>query len=253
MFTASGKRDPAHQAFLILRWISTMCNDSVIKYVQSCMTEEDVRGKQVLEVGSLDVNGSVRSYAMGLNPRNYTGIDIIEGPGVDEICDADHILNRFGPESFDLIISTEMLEHVRNWRCVVSALKHAIRPNGILLITARSRGFYYHAYPHDFWRYSARDMKNIFSDMIIESIQKDPEAPGIFVKARKPPSWAENDLTFYKLHSVVKFQRALAVTDGDLRIFTIYWKFRNTLLKVCPQRLRSALRAFRNRFTDDVN
>jgi SAM-dependent methyltransferase len=228
-----------------------MCNESGIMYVQSCLTEEDVRGKVVLEAGSLDVNGSVRSYVMGLCPRNYTGIDLVEGPGVDEICNAEKIVTRFGHESFDLIITVEMLEHVRNWRSVVSALKNAIRPNGILLITARSRGFDYHAYPHDFWRYSARDMKNILSDMIIESIQKDPEAPGIFVKARKPPSWAENDLTSYKLHSVVKFQRALAVTDFDLWRFDIYWKFRNSLLKVCPQRLRSALRGFRNRFIDD--
>ena len=228
-----------------------MCSESAIKFVQSCLTEEDVRGKRVLEAGSLDVNGSLRSFVIGLYPLDYTGIDLVEGPGVDEICDAEQIVARFGPESFDLIISTEMLEHVRNWRSVVSAFKNAIRPNGTLLITTRSRGFGYHAFPHDFWRYSVRDMKIIFSDMIIESVQKDPEAPGTFVKARKPPSWAENDLTFYKLHSVVKFQRALAVTDVDLRIFDIYWKIRNSLLKICPRRLRSALRSFRNRFTDD--
>jgi SAM-dependent methyltransferase len=230
-----------------------MCNESGIKFVQSCLAEEDVLGKNVLEAGSLDVNGSVRSYLMGLYPRDYTGIDIVEGPGVDEICDAEQIVTRFGPESFDLIISIEMLEHVRNWRSVVSALKNAVRPNGILLITARSRGFDYHAFPNDFWRYSMHDMKNILSDMLIESIQQDPEAPGIFVKARKPPSWAENDLTLYKLHSVVKFRRALAVTDVDLRRFDIYWKYRNNLLKVCPPRLRSVLRGLRNRFIDEGN
>jgi hypothetical protein len=63
-----------------------MCSESAIKFVQSCLTEEDVRGKQVLEAGSLDVNGSLRSFVIGLYPLDYTGIDLVEGPGVDEIC-----------------------------------------------------------------------------------------------------------------------------------------------------------------------
>ena len=40
-------------------------------------------GKKVLEVGSLDINGSIRDLFQNCE---YTGIDLGEGKGVDVIC-----------------------------------------------------------------------------------------------------------------------------------------------------------------------
>ncbi|MDB0050250.1 hypothetical protein N9F31_02215, partial [Pseudomonadales bacterium] len=36
----------------------------------------------VLEIGSYDVNGSIRSL---FNAQNYVGVDLVEGPGVDVV------------------------------------------------------------------------------------------------------------------------------------------------------------------------
>jgi len=198
-----------------------MCNKACMEFGKNHLKEEDVRGKSIIEVGSLDTNGSLRPIADTFGPRSYIGVDIQMGRGVDFICDAYDLLNRFGVGQFDAIISTEVLEHVRDWRKVINNFKHVLNPNGVLLFTTRSRGFPFHGYPFDFWRYEISDIQVIFSDFIIEAIEKDYLSPGIFVKVRKPLIFNENDLSDYKLYSVIKAKRSVTVTDNDITWFKV--------------------------------
>ena len=82
-------------------------------------------------------------------PANYVGIDITAGRGVDEVCDVADLVARFGASSFDLVISTEMLEHVYDWPRAVNKMKEVLRPEGVILFTTRSPGFPLHGYPDD--------------------------------------------------------------------------------------------------------
>ena len=133
-----------------------------MEFGKKVLQEEDICGQRVIEVGSLDVNGSLRPMVESFSPREYIGVDMQMGRGVDQICDAAHLLNRFGSNRFDVVISTELLEHVINWQKVVHNLKQILKPGGLLLLTTRSRGFQYHGYPFDFWRYELSDIKFIF-------------------------------------------------------------------------------------------
>ena len=72
----------------------------------------DLSDKKVLEVGSRIVKGSLRGYIESLNPREYTGIDIVPGVGVDLILDIHQLANHFGENVFDLIICSDTLEHI---------------------------------------------------------------------------------------------------------------------------------------------
>ncbi len=199
-----------------------MCNKTCIDFTRANLKEEDARGAAVIEVGSLDVNGSVRPIIEALHPKSYIGVDIKMGPGVDQICDANDILDRFGRESFDLLVSTELLEHVRDWRRVISNFKQILKPGGLILLTTRSFGFHYHGYPFDFWRYEMTDAQILFQDFITENIEADPLEPGILIKARRPTTFCERDLSNYSLYSIIKGKRAQRINEVDILLFRIY-------------------------------
>jgi SAM-dependent methyltransferase len=196
-----------------------MCNPACIEFGKTKLFEAEIKGKRVLEVGSLDINGSLRVFIKGFEPAEYYGVDIEDGPGVDIVCDIYDLLYCFGPESFDLVICTELIEHVYDWRNAVSKLKNVLRRDGILLLTTRSRGFGYHGYPFDFWRYGPEDMCQIFADLTIDVLERDPSMPGVFMKAHKPHNFYETYLDNHKLFSIIKNKRCTHVSDLSLLVF----------------------------------
>ncbi len=219
-----------------------MCHESCYEFAREHLRPQDVRGGAVLEVGSLDLNGSLRPLVEALEPGSYLGVDIRKGPGVDELCDAAELVKRFGLESFDLLIATELLEHVRDWRTVVSNFKQVVRPDGVMLITTRSRGFPHHAHPHDFWRYEPGDVEVIFSDCIIEALEPDPQVPGVFLRVRKPRSFTENNLTGHALYSMVKGRPARTLSALGHRYYRTRQTLRACLSTLCPAPLKRLIK-----------
>lgn len=191
-------------------------NARVLTFVALHVADGEIAGRRVLEVGSADVNGSVRPLIEARGPREYCGVDIGPGSGVDVICDAAKLIDRFGENSFDVVISTELLEHVPDWRAVVHAMKGVCKPGGVMLVTTRSRGFMYHGYPRDYWRFEPEDMARIFDDCVVETIDKDPDT-GVFLRAVKPAGFIESDLSNVALYSMVSGKRSLRVTGRDMR------------------------------------
>lgn len=168
-----------------------MCHASVHAFISLALSGDEVRGKRVLEVGSYDVNGSVRPYIEGLGPASYLGVDMQPGPRVDRVVRAEALLEEFGSESFDIVISTEMLEHAEDWRSAVRNMMCVLSAGGVLIVTTRSAGFPFHGFPHDYWRYGVGDFERILAEAGFERqiVDLDPQDPGIFVKAMRPQSW----------------------------------------------------------------
>jgi len=82
----------------------------------------------VLEVGSYDVNGSVRDY---FNVAKYVGVDWREGPSVDIVCLAQNI--NLG--IFNTVISASMLEHDPYWYQSIERMVENLDLDGILLLS----------------------------------------------------------------------------------------------------------------------
>jgi len=167
-----------------------MCHTSVLTWAASVFGPDLVAGKSVVEVGSYDVNGTVRPHIEAHGPASYLGVDISEGPGVDMVCNVADLPGRF-PDGFDLVVSTEMLEHVEDWKAAIAALVRLVAPGGCLALSTRSPGFPFHAFPVDTWRYTPEAMHDILDGIGLTVVlcDPDPEQPGVFAVASKPPGW----------------------------------------------------------------
>jgi SAM-dependent methyltransferase len=138
-------------------------------------------------------------------------VDILEGPGVDVVGSAGQLVEVFGENRFDVIVTTEMMEHVEDWQGAVSHMKRTLKPGGYLILTTRSQGVNYHGYPHDYWRYEQEDMRLIFDDMEIIDLVVDRVRPGVFIFCRKPEDFHERPLDQIALYSILTRRRTTAV------------------------------------------
>lgn len=136
----------------------------------------------VLEVGSHNVNGSVRELFDGC--RHYVGIDPWDGPGVDVPCSIEDYAE---PEPYGVVVSCEMLEHAPDPELAVEAITAAVAPGGHLILTTRSEGFPIHEFPADYGRrFSIDEIAELFDTFDVLDLIEDPEAPGVFLHGRMP-------------------------------------------------------------------
>ncbi|WP_426341198.1 methyltransferase domain-containing protein [Pseudoduganella sp. S-14] len=93
-------------------------------------------GVLALDIGSLDLNGN-NQYLFDASCQ-YLGIDVAEGRNVD-IVSPGHLLG-MPAETFDVIVSTECLEHDRHWELTLQEAVRMLRPGGMLLMTCATTG-----------------------------------------------------------------------------------------------------------------
>lgn len=87
--------------------------------------------KEVLEVGSQNINGTVRTHFKNCL---YIGTDLGWAPGVDIVHDIT--VGPFGGNNkFDVVISSEMLEHCRDWGEALINMYHSVKPGGLFILT----------------------------------------------------------------------------------------------------------------------
>ncbi len=93
------------------------------------------RGQRVLEVGSLDINGSIRS---AFDTCDYTGADLSSGPGVDIVCPGQML--EFPSNYFDVSVSCECFEHNPYWVETWANMLRMTRPGGLVLMSCATTG-----------------------------------------------------------------------------------------------------------------
>lgn len=152
---------------------------SAREFVAHTVDTWDLRDASVLEVGSLDVNGTVRDLFTG----DYVGTDMRPGAGVDVVCDAHDLSYR---DEFGVIVCTEMLEHDSQPWVSLAKMHQAARKGAHLILTCRGydeRGcFPLHDYPSDLWRFSVEGIEHLlkYTGWTKVTVEPDPEAPGVF-------------------------------------------------------------------------
>lgn len=103
----------------------------------------------ILEIGSMDVNGSLRA---GAPPEaNYVGVNIEPGPGVDIVVDKGQKLP-FKDGSFDLVLASSVFEHDPFWWRTLEEMFRVCKSNGYIYVSAPSNGKL-HRHPLDLFRF----------------------------------------------------------------------------------------------------
>lgn len=104
---------------------------------------------RLLDVGALDVNGSLRAVAPP--GCEYIGVDLEAGPGVDLVLGAGQPLP-FAAESFDACVSVSCFEHDLMFWDTFRQMAELVRVGGFIFLNAPSNGPY-HRFPADNWRF----------------------------------------------------------------------------------------------------
>jgi len=104
------------------------------KKIQLRMPEyfEDTK---VLEVGSLDINGSIRQF---FKAKEYIGLDVGPGPGVDVVCEGQNF--DYPDEYFDVTVSSECFEHNPFWLETFLNMVRMTRSGGLVAFSCASEG-----------------------------------------------------------------------------------------------------------------
>lgn len=106
-------------------------------------------GDLVLDIGSMDMNGSLRDFRP--EGSNYVGIDLSAGNGVDVVVKMNSELP-FTEEVFDVVVSTSCFEHDGMFWLTFVEICRVLKAGGYLYLNAPSKGEY-HQYPIDAWRF----------------------------------------------------------------------------------------------------
>lgn len=145
-------------------------HESVMEYVSQVVQRYDLASKRTLEIGSYNVNGSVRSFFCG----EYVGVDHAAGPGVDMVMEARGLT--FERDSFDVVVSTSQLEHDPTFWLTLNEVGRVLRSGGYFILATVSTGFPIHNEP-DYYRFLP-DTWTLLMDMancdLIDS-RRDPQ------------------------------------------------------------------------------
>lgn len=95
---------------------------------------ERFEGCNVLDIGSLDINGNNRYL---FSNYSYTGVDVGEGPNVDVVSKGHEYDSK---ELFDIVISSECFEHDRYYKETIENCIRLTKPNGLFTFTCASTG-----------------------------------------------------------------------------------------------------------------
>lgn len=122
---------------------------------------------------TLDLGSQQGPYAAHF-PRRVA-VDISAGPGVHVVGDA--IALGFADDSFDVVLCTEMLEHISEPQRAIDEMRRVLRPGGVLLLTTRFL-FPIHDAPHDYFRYTKYGLRHLLRRFEIVELREETTAVG---------------------------------------------------------------------------
>ena len=116
------------------------------------------------ELAILDVGCGEKPYypLIAEHAASYRGFDVEPGPVVDDVGVAEQL--PYDDASFDIVVSTQVLEHADDPAAVVSEIHRVLKPGGAALVSTHG-AFVFHPTPppeRDFWRWTHAGLSRLF-------------------------------------------------------------------------------------------
>ena len=123
----------------------------------------DKLGDDVLEVGSrMTIPNAWWIINRDLAKDKWLGIDMQEGPGVDQVVDI-HSPPAEWTGRFSGVLCSEVLEHVARPWLALPKLREIMQPGGWIVVTTLT-SFPIHGFPDDYYRYTPSGLKLLLED-----------------------------------------------------------------------------------------
>ena len=92
--------------------------------------------------------------------QEYVGIDVEKSETVDIVSSAEKL--PVVDNCFDIVLSTQVLEHIRDYQAAISEIYRVLKPNGIVFLTTHGV-WEIHGAPFDYWRFTKYGLKEVFT------------------------------------------------------------------------------------------
>lgn len=130
----------------------------LLDYYSSLLMKGNTRIK-VLDIGSFDQNGTYRNLFQKGN-YEYTGMDMCPGLNVDIVPEDIYSWKEIKSETFDLVISGQVFEHIAYPWLTMQEVERVLKPSGLGIIIAPNAGREHNA-PIDCYRYFSDGLKSL--------------------------------------------------------------------------------------------
>jgi SAM-dependent methyltransferase len=125
--------------------------DNMLVFRKKYLAGREAEPLFILDLGSLDVNGSYRGY-FAVGPWTYRGIDMAAGKNVDIVLQDPYDWREIKSGSADVVVSGQAFEHIEYFWSTMLEIARVLKPEGLCCLIAPSGGPE-HRYPADCWRF----------------------------------------------------------------------------------------------------
>jgi SAM-dependent methyltransferase len=157
----------------------------------------------------------------------YDGHDLEPGAGIKYVSPAEALE---APDcSYDLVLCTQVLEHVRHPQTVLSEIARVLTPGGHLFLT--THGVYpFHPHPVDYWRWTQQGFEALFED-----------APGLRLMELVPHGGSAATLAVMLNTPIREAARALRIQPVGAAFIAVTNLLAGTFDRLLPARAKAAM------------